>query len=1076
MSDFPMSSAQQRMWFLNRLEEPGPAYNVPLVVRLGGALDVPVLESALVDVVGRHEVLRTVFREVEGEPRQVVLPLADAGVVVKVLDVVSGDVEALVRELVEGPFDLDVDVLVRASLVRVSAVEHVLVLVMHHTVCDGWSMGPLLRDLEVAYDARAAGGAPVWEPLPVQYADYTLWQRELLGDESDPDSVISRQLAYWREALEGLPEELALPYDRPRPPVAGNHGGVVAFPVPSDVYAGLTEVARQSQATLFMVVQAAVAALLSRLGAGTDIPLGTSIAGRTDEALDEVVGFFVNTLVLRADLAGEPTFLDLVGQVRNFSFAAYAHQELPFERLVEDLNPTRTRSRHPLFQVNVELHEGGTPQLRLTGLDTTVEVVSTPTAKFDLSWDFVEADPGAGDEPGLTGHLSYATDLFDRETADRLGEWMLRLLAAVAARPTTPVRDIRLLDAAEERALLDEARPAHEGIDTGVVERIRAHAAEHPDATAVIDAHGAVGYAELVGRSSGLARTLAATGVETGTVVALLAHRGAQAVTAILAITTAGGVYLPLDPQAPPARTLGLLRDAGCSLVLADTAHLEAARRLAAEAAGTGQALRFLPVDAAPADPPGTLVRPRGGPDDLAYVIFTSGSTGRPKGAMVHRRGMMNNLLCEAEAVGIDGPRTVASTAPLTFDISVWQMFVPLVFGGTVRALPDEVVRDPGGLFALAAEEGIDVLQVVPSLLQAAVDAWDDGMPAPALGLDRLAVTGEALPAALCHRWGARYPHIPLVNCYGPTECSDDVTHAVIDAAGLPADYRTPIGRAVRGSRLYVLDDALTPAPPGVTGELYIGGIVVGRGYFGDPLKTATTFVADPFSPGPGRRMYRTGDLVRRRADGLLEFLGRRDHQVKIRGQRIELGEIEHALQATGLVRGVAVVVREDVVGDKRLVAYVVPAEGESVEVGVVRGEVGRVLPDYMVPSAFVVLGALPLTRNGKLDRRALPVPDYGSLSSGRAPRSEREKGVAALFAEILRVESVSLDDNFFDLGGHSLLATRLVNRIRTTLGADLSLRQLFDTPTVAALAEAVERQEAVAAARPRLVRRDRQG
>ncbi|MGW2613129.1 non-ribosomal peptide synthetase, partial [Streptomyces mirabilis] len=782
------------------------------------------------------------------------------------------------------------------------------------------------------------------------------------------DSTVSRQLAYWREALDGLPEELALPYDRPRPPVASNRGGVVDLPVPPAVHEGLVAVARQSQATLFMVVQAAVAALLSRLGAGSDIPLGTSIAGRTDETLDDLVGFFVNTLVLRTDLTGDPTFLDLVERVRDRSFAAYAHQDLPFERLVEELNPTRTRSRHPVFQVNVELHAAGTPQLRLAGLDTSLEVVSIPSAKFDLSWDFVEAAVGTGRASGLTARLSYATDLFDRSTAERLGEWTLRLLAAVAARPATSVRGIGLLDAAEERDLLDGARPAHEDIETGVVERVRRHAAERPDATAVIDAHGRLRYSELVGRSSGLARVLASKGVQVGTVVAVLAHRGAQAVTAILGITTAGGVYLPVDPKAPPARTLGLLRDAGCSLLLADAAHLEAARNLAAEADGTGQTLRVLPVDA-PADRPDGLVPVEGGPDDLAYVIFTSGSTGRPKGAMVHRRGMMNNLLCEAEAVGINGPRTVASTAPLTFDISVWQMFVPLVFGGTVRALPDEIVRDPGGLFALAAEEGIDVLQVVPSLLQAAVDEWDDGVRPPELRLQCLAVTGEALPAAVCHRWGARYPHIPLVNCYGPTECSDDVTHAVINAADLPADFRTPIGRAVRGSRLYVLDDALGLTPSGVLGELYIGGVVVGRGYLGDPLRTASAFVADPFSPEPGRRMYRTGDLVRRREDGQLEFLGRRDHQVKIRGQRIELGEIEYALQATGLVRGVAVVVREDVVGDKRLVAYVVPAVGVSVDVGVLRGEVGRVLPDYMVPSAFVVLGALPLTRNGKLDR-----------------------------------------------------------------------------------------------------------
>uniref|UniRef100_A0AAU3HY74 Amino acid adenylation domain-containing protein n=1 Tax=Streptomyces sp. NBC_01393 TaxID=2903851 RepID=A0AAU3HY74_9ACTN len=1063
---FPLSFAQQRLWFLNRLDEASSAYNVPVLVRMSGVLDVPAVEAALADLLDRHESLRTVFGEVDGQLVQRVLPADATGLVLAVHRTERDRVEEALREVSARPFDLDGDLPVRAHLFTVAADEHVLALVLHHVACDGWSFGPLMRDFSAAYNARVADAAPAWEPLPVQYADYTLWQRELLGGADDPQSLAGRQLAYWREALAGLPEELALPADRVRPAVASHRGAVLEIPVAPEVHAGLRDIARRSGATLFMVVQAAVAALLSRLGAGTDIPLGTSIAGRTDEALDDVIGMFVNTQVMRADVSGSPSFLELVERVRESNFAAYAHQELPFERIVEELNPVRSRSRHPLFQVSVELHDDEETPLELTGLTAVLDVVETSTAKFDLAWDFVES--GAGKD-ALSAHLSYATDLFDPETAEQLGTWLTRLLATVVAQPDLPLPRVGLVDPTEQRAALAGLRAPHPDLETGVVDRIRAHALRDPEAVAVVDDHGPTTYGEIVGRGSRLARTLADAGVGLGTVVPVLSSRGPAVVAGVLGITTAGGVYLPLDPAAPAARITSLLADADCAHLLADAAHLDAARALAADC---GRPVRVLPIGK-DGDPLTDLAPVRGGQDDLAYVIYTSGSTGKPKGALVHRRGMLNNLLCEAEAVGVDGPATVASTAPLTFDISVWQMFVPLVFGGTVRAVADDVVRDPRALFELAAREDLTVLQVVPSLLQAALDGWDDTGAAPALGLRCLAVTGEALPAALCHRWAARYPTIPLVNCYGPTECSDDVTHAVIEAGSLPEGAVTPIGRAVRGSRLYVLDDHLEWAPAGIAGELYIGGLVVGGGYLDDPRRTSATFVADPYAELPGRRMYRTGDLVRQRRDGQLEYLGRRDHQVKIRGHRIELGEIEHALRAVEGVRATAVVVREDTPGDKRLVAYVVPVADRTTDASGLRAALGQVLPEYMVPAAFVALDALPLTRNSKLDRDALPAPDYGSLSAGRAPETEREKDCTRLFAEMLGIDAVSLDDNFFELGGHSLMATRLAVRLRSALGVEVTIRQLFETPTVAGLLTALDESAApVAPARPKLGRR----
>ena len=1046
----PLSFAQQRLWFLNRLEGPSETYNVPVVLRLTGPLDIPAFVSAVRDVVDRHESLRTVFGDRDGVPYQQVLDTSAAEVTVEVSPCPTHEVDAAVDTAVRHHFDLGAGVPVLARILVVSPEEHVFVLVMHHIVCDGWSIRPLLADLSTAYRARAAGAVPRWSPLPVRYTDFTLWQRELLGAEEDPHSLLNRQLDYWSGALAGIPDELDLPNDRPRPAASSYHGDRILFELPPSALTGMRHVARGTGATLFMVLQAAVAALLSRLGAGTDIPVGTAIAGRSEEALDDVVGFFVNTVVLRADVSGDPTLRELVHRVRRTTLEAYAHQDVPFDRVVEHLNPARSLSRNPLYQVTVELHDEGDGGLDLPGVTCVPHPFGLATVKTDLSWDFVERT-GADGQPVIRGELSFSTDLFDRETAADLVRWFGLIVQGAIAAPRQPISTLSLVSTDEQGGVPHGgARPGHRDLDVGLVERLRARCLTHPDAVAVVDAAGETTYRSLVGRASRTARRLGAAGVRPGDIVAVLADRGAAVITAFLAANTIGGIYLPLDIEAPPARSASMLAAAAATVLLVESAHAGLARRLAADA---GHRLSVLVLDDL-VDDVEDLVPVVGSPDDLAYVIFTSGSTGRPKGALVHRRGMMNNLLGEAEAMGITGPETVAFTAPVTFDISVWQMVCALLFGGTVRAVPRDVAWDPRALFQLVANDGVTVLQVVPSLLRAALDEWDARGDAPQPGALRvLAVTGEALPAALCRRWFDRCPDVPIVNCYGPTECSDDVAHATITASTVPTESRTPIGRAVRGSRLYVLDQNLQPVPWMIPGELYVGGLVVGGGYLGDPARTAATFVADPFTPVPGGRMYRTGDVVRFRRDGQLEFVGRRDLQVKIRGQRIEPAEVEHVMRTVAGVRDAVVTAGADAAGNLRLVGYFT---GDATP-GDVRRQIGVHLSAAMVPSILVPMESLPLTPNGKVDRRALPAPDLPARP-GRPPGTAIERTIHQVFAEVLGATGFGIDDSFFDLGGHSLSAVQVVRRIGDQLGVNLRVGAVFQHRTVASLAAAVDR------------------
>ena len=1052
----PASYGQRRLWFLNKLEGDASPYKIPIGLRLRGELNTEALRAALRDLLDRHEALRTIYPEVNGEPVQRVLDADLATPAIRQVRTGEDELREAVHAEVAAGFDLAVDPPVRATLFQLADREYLLLLVLHHIAADGWSMAPMARDFSQAYVARLCGEAPQWTELPVQYADYSLWQRDVLGSEDTENSPIAAQAEFWRRTLAELPEELDLPTDRPRPAQPTYDGGTLMFDLDPELHAALAALAKNNSASLFMVCQAALATLLTRVGAGTDIPVGSPIAGRTDDALDELVGFFVNTLVLRTDTSGDPTFVELLRRVRDTVLAAYANQDLPFDRLVELLKPVRVAGRNPLFQVLLVLQNNATTTLALPDVEVTVEPAGVHAAQFDLSIDLTERLE-AGMEAGIAGRLDYSAELFDAGTARDLLDRFVRVLREIVADPDEHIGTMDILTPDERRKLLVDFNTTHRPLEIdGVVEQVREHARRTPDTVALVDDRESVTYLRLARRAAALSELLVDDDAAPGAIAAVFAHRGVLVPTAFLGILGAGAAYTPLDPRAPRPRQVGLLRDSGARWLLAEPGLAAEAAALADEVAveaGTGP--KVVVLDEELLDGSVKAAPVRGTANDLAYVIFTSGSTGRPKGAMVHRGGMVNHLLAKVEDLRLTADDSLVQNAPLSFDISVWQQLAALMAGGTTRIVGDDVALDPAALFGLTASERITVLEVVPSLLRTALDAWDSGAAVPELqDLRWLMVTGEALPAPVCQRWFARFPEIPLVNAYGPTECSDDVTHAVL-TSDVDLTRRVPIGRAVRNTQLYVLDELLEPVPLGVIGELCVGGVGVGHGYLGDPVKTARAFVPDPFSGTPGARLYRTGDRVRYRADGQLEFLGRVDHQVKIRGQRIELGEVEAALRAQPGVSDAVVTVHADPAGQNRLVGYLVGTLDNPADPVALREKLATLLPDAMVPSVLLVLPELPLTRNGKVDRKALPEPEFGATggAGGPAPRTPAESILCAIFAEVLGVPGVGVADNFFDLGGHSLLATRLVNRVRVVFGVDLLVRVIFDAPTVAALA-----------------------
>ncbi|MFJ3826069.1 amino acid adenylation domain-containing protein [Streptomyces nodosus] len=1033
----PLSFAQRRLWFLNRLEGPSSTYNLPLAARLTGPLDVEALRAALGDMVARHESLRTTFPEIDGTPRQSIAPAGQSAPVFVVSEADEAGLDAALEEAAFRGFDLAGELPVRAHLYRLDRDRHVLLIVMHHIAGDGLSMAPMARDLAEAYGARLEGRAPDWTPLPVQYADYTLWQREVLGSETEPDSEIARQLEFWRTSLTGLPDELRLPADRPRPAVASHRGSTVPFAVPAELHDRMARLARRTRTSLFMVGQAALTALLTRLGAGTDIPLGTPVAGRDDEALDELVGFFVNTLVLRTDTGGDPSFAALLDRVRENNLAAYAHQEVPFERLVEVLNPERSLGRHPLFQVWLNLQNTADVEIGLPGLEIGAQGVGIGAAKFDLAFSLRERYDEQGAPLGMTGLVEYSDDLFDPETVSRMADRLLRLLDAACADPDLPISRLEVLSPAERQQVLHDFNATAHDVPRGTVAELFARqAAACPDAVAISYDGTELSYAQLDAEAGRLAQLLVRKGIGAEDVVAVALPRTPRLVVALLAVVKAGAVYLPVDPAYPAERIAFILADAGPAVLLTEgtaAAGLPGSDvpRVLLDDAEVHAELAALPDTSPDA---GRTTSPAG----AAYVIYTSGSTGTPKGVVVPHEGI-GSFGAIREQFGLDASSRMLQFASSSFDAAVWEVLAPLLVGGVLVMAPadDLAVGEP--LAALLARERVTHANIPPAALAVLPPgALPDGM--------NVIVAGEASAPGLIARWadGRR-----LLNAYGPTEA----TVCATVSEPLTAGVNPPIGRPLWNVRVLVLDEALQPVPVGTPGEAYLAGAGLARGYAGRPGPTAERFVADPYGPA-GSRMYRTGDLVRWLPDGNLEFIGRADDQVKIRGFRIEPGEIESWLVTHADVAQAAVLAREDEPGERRLVAYVVAGEGRTApSAAALREHVAARLPEYMVPSAFMVLPALPLTPNGKVDRRALPAPESSGSSGGRAPRDETEAGLRRIFAEVLGDEDIDVEANFFELGGHSLQATKLVSRIRSEFAAELPLRDFFENPTVAGLA-----------------------
>jgi nonribosomal peptide synthetase DhbF len=1049
----PLSFAQQRLWFLNRLDSRGATYNIPVAVRLAGPLDRVALERALADVAARHESLRTVYPEVDGVPWQRLVDGAAAGPGLRVVETVEGGLPAAMASAVGDPFDLTAELPVRAWLFVLGPTEHVLLLVMHHIAEDGWSTVPLSRDLGRAYAARCAGRAPDWAPLPVHYADYTMWQRELLGDENDPASPSAQGLRFWTRVLAGAPEELTLAFDRPRSAVPSYRGGTVRFTVGAGLHAGLVDLARRHGVTVFMVAQAAVVALLARLGAGPDVPVGAAVAGRADDALSDMVGFFVNTLVLRTDVSGNPGFDELLGRVRAVDLAAFAHQDVPFERVVEVLNPVRSLARNPLFQVMLTMGvgEGKYVRLELPGLECAAVPVTSGLVNMDLVFDLYEARGVGGAPAGIMGELRFALDLFDEATAQSIADRLMRVLEAVAADPRQRVGDLDIYLPGERDRLLRRWNDTATGVPSmSPPELFQAQATRTPDAVALAWADGELTYRELNERANRLARHLIGLGAGPERVVALALPRGEAVIVALLAVAKTGAAYLPVDPGLPPSRIAFMLADAAPVLVVTDTAT---APRLPSATAPR------LPSDGPPrllADDQATRAEVAARPAfDLTdadrttsllglhpvYVIYTSGSTGTPKAVVISHAALANLVAAHVAMHAVGSGSKLLQVASLSFDTAAGEIWRALVGGATL------VLPPPGPLGEEALADLVDD--------HAISHAWAPPAVLAAVTTGRLAsvrtmtVGGEAVPAPLAARWAAGRR---MLVGYGPTEYTITTTHHLARPADAERSGPLPIGRPIANTRVFVLDDRLCLVPPGVAGELYVAGAGLARGYLGRPGLTAGRFVACPFG-GPGERMYRTGDRVRWDHAGQLEFLGRADDQVKLRGFRVELGEVQSVLARAPGVSQAVVLVREDRPGEKRLVGYVVPAaNGEPREGGRLRDWVAGRLPDYMVPSAVVVLSGLPLTVNGKLDRTALPKPDYRTAGYA-APRTELERVMAGMWAQVLGVDRVGIDDNFFDLGGQSLLAARLISRIRSVLGLEAGIQDLFDAPTVAGLA-----------------------
>ncbi|HWU88469.1 MAG TPA: amino acid adenylation domain-containing protein, partial [Kofleriaceae bacterium] len=1057
--DCPLSFGQEGLWLAHQLDRTSAVYNVAIGVRFSRTLRRDALQRSFAELIRRHTPLRTTYANAHGQPRQVVGPVAVPAIEeldVRATPADQREAAALehARALAHQPFDLGRGPVLRLALITLADADQVLVIVMHHITVDGWSLGVMSRELMELYEAFCDGRpSPLAEP-PTGYLDYARWQRRTLGGEA-----LAAQLDYWKHQLDGAPELLALPTDRPRPAVQTSAGARVAVHLPPAMVDALERLGRGEGATLFMTLLAGFHVLLRRYSGQRDICIGTSIAGRDRAEWEGLVGYFANNLVLRTRSAADPTFRELVAGVRDVALGAYSHEEVPFGRLVAELAPARSRSYAPLHQVMlVDRNAHGTAPT-LAGAASTLVDIPMETAMFDLTLALMRS------ERGLEGWFEYNTDLFERATVARMAAHLEQILSSVLRDPAQAISQIEMLGDTERRRLVHDWNATAAELDpTSFAERVARIAAGSPAAIAASEygAPGsAIGFGELDRRANQLAHHLRELGVGPDVVVGLCVGRSPALLVGLLGILKAGGAYLPLDPAYPSQRLAFMMRDAVLSVVVSELA-------IADELPVTNEHVICLDSDAALlARYPDTAPAVEVPADALAYVIYTSGSTGRPKGAMITHRGLANYLAWCIDAYRIEGGGGSLVHSSVAFDLTVTSLLAPLAAGRPVVLVPESLGAEGLGR-ALAEHRDLSLVKLTPSHLRLLELQLAPSEVTGCAGA--LIIGGEALPARALEFWQTHAPHTRLINEYGPTEtvvgcCVHEVTAADV-AAGV-----VPIGRPIANTELYVLDADLSPVPVGVTGELYIGGIQLGRGYLHRPDLTAERFVPSPFGPVPGARLYRTGDLARYRGDGCLEYLGRIDTQVKLRGFRIELGEIEVVLAQHPAVREAVAIVRTapgatpGATGDddRQLITYAVPAPGHALDgdaIAELRRALRTQLPEYMVPSAIVALDALPLTGNGKVDVAALPAPAplVGAAGDGaRAPRTEVEQIVAGIWSEVLGTPAPALDDDFFALGGHSLTATQVVARLRELFGIELGLAALFDAPTVARLAATVE-------------------
>ena len=1027
----PMSFGQQRMWFITRMAPGRALFNLPLLYRIKGPLDTAAMQRTLAEIVARHEVLRTTLH-MQGEATlQAILP---AFVPCQSVEDASGEpgtrdevVARLVAAEMARPFDLERMPPFRARLIKLDAGDHLLLLILHHSAGDGWSLGLLQRELVALYTAFASGQSSPLPALTIQYADFAAWQRATLDA-----SATERGLAYWRTQLAGLEPALELPTDHPRPAVQTTAGAIAFKPLSADLFQRLRRLGTQHRVTRFMTLLAVWGIVLARYTGRSDLAIGTPVANRGRRELEDLIGFFVNSLVLRLQVDPNATFAGLLSHARQITLDAYAHQDLPFEQLVEELRPPRDLSRHPLFQVEFVVHAESRGAMSLPGLSVSPALPSESRGvALDLSLEITD------DERHPAAVLLYSTDLFEAATAERLLAYYELVLEAVAADPAIRLSHLPAMlpeDAARLEQWNATARPLP--ASRTLHDLFEAQARRTPDRVAVIAGDDRLTYAELDARANAFASRLRGYGFGPGALAGVYMERTVELLPTLLGIHKAGGAYLPLDPAFPRDRIAYMLEDSSAAVLIVD----EASRASAPSFSGS-----VVSVDAetdAPRSAPLDPVRATG--HELAYVIYTSGSTGRPKGVQIPHRALVNFLESMRERPGLHADDRLVAVTTLSFDIAGLELFLPITTGAAVVVARRDAAADPARLMALMAECDATVMQATPATWRMLIEAGWSGSPRM-----RVFCGGEAMPEEIGRGLVARTAEV--WNLYGPTETT---IWSTVDRVG--ADGRATIGAPIANTRVYVLDKSLRPVPIGAAGEIFIGGEGVARGYLNRPELTSERFLPDPAGFASDARMYRTGDLGRFGSDGRLHYLGRADHQVKLRGFRIELGEIESVLSAHPAVSQAVALVREDSPGDPRLVAYIVPAAKGSDPSADLKQAVIETLPQYMRPTAYVMLDALPLTPNGKVDRRALPAPDRAGSREYVAPRNPIEEVVADTWQQVFKLERVGAEDDFFELGGHSLMAIQVLSRIRDQFDVEVPLVTLFESPTVAGLSLAV--------------------